>query len=300
MKSVISHICGGLGNQMFQYAAGRALALRLKSPLRLNVSWFFDIAPGNTVRTFQLLSFPKLASTVSGIDIKAPATWETKLLSGVRLLRDRLGLPQFLLPRIVPEPSFAYWSGMEKISTPASLHGYWQSEKYFTGFSDQLRKDFTFSSLPQGCARELAQSIVTCSNAVSVHIRRGDYVSSAHAQAFHGLIGQNYYKKALEYIGSQFGKAALFLFSDDPQWVKENFDSHAHNATVVDLQSPDAPQHDMHLMSLCRHHIIANSSFSWWGAWLGSGAGLTIAPKRWFADERVDTNDIIPDRWLQL
>ena len=300
MKNVVSHICGGLGNQMFQYAAGRALSLRLKVPLRLNISNFFGTTPDNNARVFQLLAFPNIANAISGVDTNPSAAWETSLLRWIRLFRDRLRLPHFFWPHIVPEPSFAYWSGIEKISFPVALYGYWQCEKYFYTFSTQLREDLTFPPLPLGAAQEIAQHIRTCSNAVSVHIRRGDYVSNAQTQAFHGLTGQDYYTNALKHMDNQCGKSELFLFSDDPRWVKENFDSHGHNATIVDLQSPDAPHHDMHLMSLCRHHIIANSSFSWWGAWLGNDTGLTIAPKRWFADINVDTSDIIPDRWLQL
>ena len=299
MKNIVSHICGGLGNQIFQYAAGRALSLRLKTPMKLNTSWFINIASGCIIRTFELLSFPNIQKTISKIDTKTPGPLETKALPWIRFLRDQLGVPIFLLPRIVPEPSFAYWPDIKKISFPVALHGYWQSEKYFSEFSTQLHEDLIFPPLPRR-AQAIAQRIQTCSNAVSVHIRRGDYMNNAQTQAFHGLTGQDYYTNALKHMDNQCGKSELFLFSDDPRWVKENFDSHGHNATIVDLQSPDAPHHDMHLMSLCRHHIIANSSFSWWGAWLGNDTGLTIAPKRWFADTNVDTSDIIPDRWLQL
>lgn len=300
IRSVISHLCGGLGNQMFQYAAGRALSLRTKTPLELNISWFANIGEGNTVRTFQLLSFPNIADTVSTIEVKPPSKWENSLLNWIRLFRDRLNLPHFFWPRIVPEPGFAYWPGIKNISSPAALHGYWQCERYFADFSDQLRKDLAYPPLAQGYAQDMGQKILSCSNAVSVHIRRGDYVSNAHVQAFHGLTGQDYYKNALEYLGNHCDTMELFLFSDDPQWTRTNFDSHGYKTTVVDVRLPDAPHHDMHLMSLCRHHIIANSSFSWWGAWLGDNLGLTIAPKHWFADKNIDTSDIIPRRWLQF
>lgn len=286
--SITAVIFGGLGNQMFQYAAACALSLRCRAPLYLDTGHF---RRADNTRAFQLSLFPRLMQRVSGITDFPPTLF--------RRVWKRL---RRLLPCSpeVHEPHFAYWPEFERLNPPAILFGYWQSEKYFAGVQAEIRHDFTFPPLPDGPAQELAARIADAPEAVSVHIRRGDYVSNPQAQAFHGNLQQDYYRAALNRIMETCGPATLFLFSDDPQWVQDNFDRCGHAAFVVDLAMPEAPHHDMHLMSLCKHHIIANSSFSWWGAWLGQRQGLTFAPRRWFADESVNTEDVCPDRWVRL
>lgn len=298
MRMITSYICGGLGNQMFQYAAGRALALRLGVPLCLNINWFHHIGTGSTPRSFQLFFFPCLTEAVNCIDEKPPSRLHSAMSYWSRWAR-RWRLPQWLLPSIVFEPHFSYWSDMKNIFAPVVLHGYWQCEQYFNNYAYEIRRDFTFPPLPD-FAQPLAQRIRSCSHAVSVHIRRGDYVSDPQTYAFHGLAEQEYYNAALKHIEHNCGEMTLFLFSDDPQWVREHFDCGEYPYEVVDLHFPSDPQHDMHLMSLCRHHIIANSSFSWWGAWLGEDTGLTVAPKKWFSNEYINTDDIIPTRWIKI
>lgn len=286
--SVTAAIFGGLGNQMFQYAAACALSLRCRAPLYLDIG---DFQRPENVRSFQLAVFPHLIQRVAGIK-DAPPTFFRRVWKRLRRL-----LP--CSPE-VHEPYFAYWSEFERLNPPAILFGYWQCEKYFADVQAEIRHDFTFPPLPDGPARELAARITGTSEAVSVHIRRGDYISNPQAQAFHGNLRQDYYSAALKRIMEACGPVTLFLFSDDPQWVRDNFDCCGHASCVVDLACPEAPYHDMHLMSLCKHHIIANSSFSWWGAWLGQADGLTFAPKRWFADKSIDTDDVCPERWIRL
>lgn len=288
MKKFSINIYGGLGNQMFQYAAGRALSLRYQVPLCLDLSWFSQKHDANTtVRTYQLGIFKNITATIQNGNSFPCQRFITRI---------RKYLP---FSRVIREPHFAYWPAFAEITPPATLDGYWQSEKYFMDFQKEIRHDFTFPALPEK-AKQLCKQIMATPESVSVHIRRGDYVSNPQAQAFHGNLQQGYYNKALQLIKDTCGKNRLFIFSDDPQWTRENFDCCGNDATIIDLVSPDAPHLDMHLMSLCRHHIIANSSFSWWGAWLGQEGGLTIAPRRWFADTSVDTSDIIPEKWIQI
>lgn len=286
--SVTAAIFCGLGNQMFQYAAACALSLRCRAPLYLDTGYF---RLSESSRSFQLSVFPHLMQRVAGIESASPT-----LLRRV-WKRFRQHLPGF--PEI-REPHFSYWPEFHRLRPPVVLWGYWQCEKYFAGVQAEIRHDFTFPPLPDGPARELAARIAGAPEAVSVHIRRGDYVSNPQAQAFHGNLQHSYYSAALKHIMETCGPATLFLFSDDPQWVRENFDACGHAAFVVDLAMPEAPHHDMHLMSLCKHHIIANSSFSWWGAWLGQTQGLTFAPRRWFADKSIDAGDVCPERWIRL
>lgn len=298
--SIVTHLCGGLANQMFQYALGRVLSLRLQVPLRLNISAFSNSPETVAHVAWRLPLFLHAVVDGIGVDATPPPALHKYLRRINQFAQTKFNRKFPLFSGVVIEPHFEYWSGIERVGAPAHLYGYWQSEKYFSSYATQIRKDFAFPALSEGGAQALAARIKACTNAVSVHIRRGDYISNPQARAFHGLPGPDYYRSALEHIRTVVGNTTLFLFSDDPQWVRENFDPCGHGCEVVDLNQPDAPQHDMHLMSLCRHHVIANSSFSWWGAWLGSSGGITIAPKRWFADQRINTDDIYPQAWIRL
>lgn len=299
-RSVTSHLCGGLGNQMFQYAVGRAVSLRLQVPLCLNISAFATAAGGPAHARWRLPLFPRAVGP--GVSVSAtPPSWLHACLRRIsRFVRAPLRRHIPLFPHIVTEPRFGYWHGIESLAAPCHLYGYWQSENYFSRYADQIRKDLAFPDVPAGGPQALAARIKACPAAVSVHIRRGDYVSDPSAAARHGLPGAKYYRAALARIRAQAGEATIFVFSDEPQWAREHFDPCGHALEVVDLDLPAAPQHDMHLMALCRHHVIANSSFSWWGAWLGEQGGVTIAPARWFADPGVNTEHICPPTWLRL
>lgn len=296
MKAITVHISGGLGNQMFQYAMGRALSLRLGLPLRLDISWFNNISTEMTPRDFQLLLFPNLPASIEITEVGHSSLWR-KIIG--RLNQSFLGGPRRGRAYEVVEPHFEYWDGVEKLSGPAYLRGYWQSEKYFSFFHRQICQDFTPPPLPDGMPRDIEMRIRNCPNAVSVHIRRGDYVSNPKTSTFHGVLGEGYYRTALDRIRERDAQATLFLFSDAPQWVQENFDPCGHDAVVVDTGLPE-PHHDMQLMSLCKHHILANSSFSWWGAWLDGGKGMTLAPAKWFADTTINTADLCPPSWIRI
>jgi len=292
-------MCGGLGNQMFQYAFGRTLSLRLNAPLNINISEFTKPV-GAAHNAWRIPLFPFALGENICVDASPPSLYHHIHRRIKLFLRGKWRHTSALFSNIIIEPHFEYWGDVVNITAPAHLYGYWQSEKYFLDQTDQVRKDFTFPPLPAGEAQRVAARIGACPEAVSVHIRRGDYVSNPEALAFHGLPGPEYYRAALAHIRATLGDTTVFLFSDAPQWVRDNFDSCGHTLEVVDLGLPESPQHDMHLMSLCRHHIIANSSFSWWGAWLSSPCGITVAPKRWFADPSVNTDDIYPPAWARL
>ena len=296
---LVIHLQGGLANQMFQYAAGRVVSLRLQVPLCLNISAFANNSGDAAHISWRLPLFPHAITAGVRVD-KTPPSFLHRGMKRINLFASTKQRFSPLFSSIVSEPHFEYWSGIERVSAPCHLYGYWQSEKYFINYADQIRKDFAFPALPDGEPQALAARIKACPNAVSVHIRRGDYLSNPSAMAFHGSPGAEYYRAALSRIRAEAGEATVFVFSDDPQWVRENFDSCGHAFEVVDLNLPQSPQHDMHLMALCRHHVIANSSFSWWGAWLSSEGGLTIAPNRWFAASNVNTADIYPPAWVRL
>lgn len=299
-RNIRTFVFGGLGNQMFQFAMGRALALRLNVPLRLNIS-AFAIAGSVAHNAWRLQYFPRILADNCCTVEDNPASFFHNLRRRLKVFALKKMHGEFpLFPDIVTEPHFEYWRGIERISAPCHLYGYWQSEKYFIKYADQIRKDFAFPVLPDGEPRALAARIKACPNAVAVHIRRGDYLSNPQTLAFHGLPGPEYYGAALARIRAEVGNTTIFLFSDDPRWVCENFAPCGHAFEVVDLNLPQFPQHDMHLMALCRHHIIANSSFSWWGAWLSTSEGMRLAPSRWFVAPEINADDIYPPAWIRV
>ena len=179
------------------------------------------------------------------------------------------------------------------------LQGYWQSEKYFRDIRPMLQRDLTVKTEPDAANAAMAGRIRRVES-VSLHVRRGDYVSNEVTTRVHGVMDPDYYRRAAEDLGARVRQPHFFVFSDEPQWAREHLEL-GHPTTVVDLNGPDRSCEDLRLMRLCRHHIIANSSFSWWGAWLSDGPDpVVIAPKRWFRESEHDTRDLIPDRWRRL
>lgn len=200
--------------------------------------------------------------------------------------------------RLVVEPYFHYWPGIREVSHNAYLAGYWQSEKYLSDVSETIRADFTFRHPLSEQNAELAGRIGQ-TMAVSLHVRRGDYVSDTKTNAAHGLCSLEYYRAAVLHIAKHVERPKFFVFSDDIAWVKTNLKID-YPCRYVDHNLGAESYNDMRLMSLCRHHIIANSSFSWWGAWLNPRADkLVIAPRKWFANES-DTKDLLPIGWKTL
>ena len=295
-KNICVSICGGLGNQMFQYALGCALEQRLRVPIVYDLNWFSHME-GCTPRRFMLNGFPKIAKSFCAV---AEKDRKVLLFGGVPLRHKvcdaLLGRTRRFGPAFVQEPSPAYWEGIWNIQCPAYVQGFWQSSRYFEKIESTIRKIFAFPSLPEP-ARRLAEEIRPLQNSIAVHVRRGDYAHNAATNAVHGLCSSAYYTAAIEYFKSFAQDARLYIFSDEPAWVREHFDTRDVPATVVDLHDENDAHHDMHLMTLCKHHIIANSSFSWWGAWLASGEGSVCAPRAWFvSDSAIE----LPPKWLKF
>jgi len=289
---IISNVYGGLGNQMFQYACGKAVANRLGARLYLDISWF-EI--GN--RVFMLDVFPNISYSLSpqrNYIVRKIIALSKKILRrvGIQLIRE------------IYEPDYFYWPGIEKIHSSVVLFGYWQKEKYFSDISSIIRKDFMFPEFDNLEANNFAKKIKETPCPISIHVRRGDYVENPKVNSVHGVCPQDYYKKALQIIIDKYKgekNPELYIFSDDPDWVRNNFDNCGLSSVVVDIKDhKDKPYHDMHLMSLCLHHIIANSSFSWWGAWLSSGEGIVIAPKRWFAEDSLKDVNHSVESWIKI
>jgi len=297
--SIWVQLQGGLGNQMFQYAAGRALACRHRARLGLDLSWFGDMA-GATPRAYSLDSFP----LCEGLSISKLAVGAAEPTRGWRRLLSRRRsdpVTPFRLA-VIDETDARSAEAFAALPEHVLLSGYWQSELYFRSIAETLVAEFAFPPLPSGQARDLGHRIGQATNPVAVHVRRGDYVSSERARSLHGgCCTPAYYRKAIGLLCSRMVRPDLFIFSDDPDWVRANFDFCGNPGEVVDLTSQaGAPHHDMQLMALCRHHVIANSSFSWWGAWLSRTRGIVCAPARWFADAPDDQPERCPADWIRI
>lgn len=293
---IIVKLMGGLGNQMFQYAAARRLALRHGTEVRLDLSWFADHRKEACAREFALDQFDCSAAAASAREIPQCASASGPIQGLMRLLRgkDRSGSL-----RMVQEKQFHFDSALLDAPDQVYLIGYWQSERYFLDVADTIRRDFTPKLCLHGQSGEVAR-VIAGIPAVSVHVRRGDYADTPSTNAVHGTCSPEYYRAALELVAQRVRDPHFFVFSDDIWWCREHLPS-AHRMTFVDHNGPDRTHEDFHLMSMCRHHIIANSSFSWWGAWLAPRPDkIVIAPSRWFKDCAVDTTDLIPASWLRI
>lgn len=291
---VISKVIGGLGNQMFQYAIGRAVSLQLQTELRLDISEFSEYSLHHgyeLVRAFDL-QIP-LANRQ---EVRKLLGWQAYPF--VQRIITRF-FPYYQIGNMVNEPYFHYWDKIKDLVGDCYLVGYWQSEKYFIEIESLIRQDFSFKAMIDDKNKKMANYIQS-KNAVSLHVRRGDYVNSAKTNAIHGTCSINYYQTAMDYIIQQVDTPYFIIFSDDISWVKANL-STSYACRFIDYNQGENSFRDMQLMSLCQHHIIANSTFSWWGAWLNAKKDkIVIAPKNWFAHNEYLTKNLYPSGWIVL
>ena len=291
---IIQHIIGGLGNQMFQYAAGRALSLQRGQPLLLDISGFdgYGLHQGFELQRV----FDCSLEIATAADVRGILGWQ--FASSIRRMVMRPGMAVFRRKGFIVEPHFHYWPGIKNAPEDCYLAGYWQSELYFRDAALDIRAEFTFKSPLLNQNAELAEQISSV-NAVSIHVRRGDYATNPKTNTTHGLCSLDYYRAAIQYISERTEQPCFFIFSDDIEWVKNNLKIDSPCQYVDHNQGAESYK-DMHLMSLCRHHIIANSSFSWWGAWLNSSEDkIVVAPKKWFAN-KTNIKDLFPQDWVLL
>lgn len=293
MKNVKVSLYGGLGNQLFQYAAGFALAKRLNVPLVLDLSWFEEVKSKEeiTTRKFALAPFD-LDVTATILDTHSFfSLFKSKLLQRLNLTNGKSDTYH--------EKSFHFDSDFLKISCPVHLNGYWQSYKYFDNVADELRQSIGQpKKLNVGNQAILDQ--ISAVDAICLHVRRGDYVSNANAAGTHGLCNIDYYKKGLQALTENVAQPHCFIFSDDPEWVKNNMELNC-SSTIVDINGPDDVHYDLWLMASCKHFVIANSTLSWWAAWLGCFTEkIVVAPKQWFLTGDKSTDDLIPDTWIRF
>ncbi len=286
----IFQLMGGLGNQMFQYAAGRALSLKNNIPLKVD----FDCPYKHVKYTYNLNVFEEQADQAGFLDL-----WKAKPKTKIAKRLFMLSGKDYRCNLVKEKKEFTYNEDFFSIPDGSYVSGFFQTEKYFKIFEKEIRRDFNFSKEPSEANKKFIENIQS-EQAVSLHIRRGDYVKIKETNEFHGVCSISYYQSAISLIAEKVKDPVFYIFSDDMNWVKENFNiSQSH--VFVDINDAATNYEDMRLMSLCKHNIIANSSFSWWGAWLNANENkMVIAPKQWMKDPLISTNDLIPENWIRI
>ncbi len=266
---VIVRILGGLGNQMFQYAYARSLYLK-GYDVKLDISKFktYKLHGGYQLDKFKI---------------------DLEIADSISILLGKIGLKPS-----IKEKSLLFNGDFKSLKGNEYVKGYFQTEKYFNEIRETLLSEFVINQKLSINTQKMEQQILATKNSCSLHIRRGDYISDKKANKVHGTCDLAYYYKAIEFINKKIIDTTFYIFSDDIPWTKEKLK--INKVVFVDINS--IPHEDMYLMSLCHHNITANSSFSWWGAWLNNNKKKTvIAPKNWFVEKK---NEVACENWIKL
>lgn len=276
---------------MFQYAAGRALSLRHGVPLFIDRRSF---SKSYKLRSYALGCF-QVAVKDAPIEMLPMVSGHGFLSRALRRWFHKKNINAY------QERSFTYDALFEQLSVNTYIEGYWQSERYFSDINGQIRDDFNFITLPSD-ENQIWLNKINNSLSVSLHVRRGDYVSNSAASQVHGTCGLDYYTNAFALLCNQlYEDPEFFVFSDDPAWVRENLSFGPYCHHFIEHNGALNCHEDLRLMASCNHHIIANSTFSWWGAWLNPRRDkIVIAPRQWFRDESMSDADLIPKGWLRV
>ena len=274
-------LSGGLGNQMFQYALYLALKERGKN-IRIDSSRYFfrEIHNG----------------------------YELKRCFGINDCPDNYSKLHLLYFRLLTrfKPKFLFFEDILQYDTQVFdlpkkyILGYWQTEKYFINIEDRVRDVFTFKNIDsknQAIAEEMKSN-----TSVSIHIRRGDYLGNS---AYENICTENYYTTAIDKMIEKIGQkedVKFYIFSDDKEFAAKFAEKLNFSSKLIDFNSGSDSYKDMYLMSCCKHNIVANSSFSWWGAWLNTNQQkIVVAPKKWYnIAEEERYKDIVPEKWIKI
>jgi hypothetical protein len=296
---VIVQLLGGMGNQMFQYALGRALAIANNTTLQVDTTILRDHSPGVHAvnRNYDLDIFALKVNEAQPYDI-----WKYN--------RHSFSVPGKIISKlyeicfgsaIIREKGFRFDGSILSLKGDLYLAGLWQSPLYFQHVEDTIRNDFAIRLPLDAVARDLAQQIRN-KPSVCLNVRRTDFLTVASTSGTLGFIGIDYYKKASAILNEKFGGDLHYhIFSDDIEWCTQNMNFLGDNVTFVDhrFAGPKFSTY-LELMRMCQHFIIPNSTFAWWAAWLSTRKDKTVvAPAKWFADARLDTSDLIPEGWIR-
>jgi hypothetical protein len=279
---IISKLSGGLGNQLFQYAIGKSLAQKHNTILKLDISEFSN----DFRRRFSLDNWLTSFQVATASDIHLVAGWGDNKHKYIRPLN------RFLGKHIYYENQFMFIPEFQFFKNNSLLIGCWQSFWYFANIENELKTELQLTVPLSLIYQDFLREINT-ETSVSIHIRRGDYVNNS----YYARIDMNYYLSAIQFIINRIGDITVFVFSDDIPWCRENINTSC-TVVFVDTNLETNPNFDLWLMSRCKHNVIANSSFSWWAAWLNPNPDkMVIAPKNWFSDPKILTRDLFLANW---
>ncbi len=318
---IIAEITDGLGNQMFQYAAARCLAIRRNTTLKLDLFHFtcddhrrYGLGDFNIrAKCAHWLDVARLCPTEAGLRLirrLRPRRLRAALLRGMtrrgwtshyrprtRNYSPDLPLPPLLIGRVVSERFYQYDPGLLTCPDNVCLSGYWQNERYFSEIAETLRKEFSVKAPLRGKNLEVAR-LMAQTPSVSLHVRRGDKATDAR----HFATSREDCQRAIRFFRERLANPVFFVFSDDWPWVEANLET-GPDVVSVNHNDPDQAAEDLRLMSLCKHQIIAASTFSWWGAWLNANPDkIVLHPGHvnWLRIDNHDASEIFPRDWVSI
>lgn len=287
---IIIKLYGGLGNQMFQYAFGRKISIANNRALKLDIKEY-KIKQN---RSFALKPFNIKADIATAKDIDRYIK-RNKIIKKIYKTLD--SFRPINTKKIITEPHFHFSPDAINAGADVYIDGHWQSEKYFKDIKDIIKNEFKLKK-PIDSKYKNILNAVHSAESVSIHFRKTDYASSKHLRIYHGL-NLNYYQAAISLIKEKISNPIFFIFSDDIEWVKNNIPLPSSSVFVSRKNLKD--YEELIFMSNCKHNIIANSTFSWWGAWLNRNPEKQIiAPKKWFKDTNINIKDLIPKSWIGI
>jgi hypothetical protein len=278
---------------MFQYAMARSLAHKLGTELKLDLTHYRN----TSFRAFELGVFRLRYEEAKTREIDLYPVYNIPFFRKVRRKLAAISQPR----HYYIEHGLQYHPEVWSLSPDTYLKGYWHHEQYFAGIAGMLREEFGFGVPLRESNRRYIEAIAS-TNSISLHVRRGDYVNNKAVLALNGVCSPEYYREAVRTVAERVDSPQFFIFSDDPEWVRANLPLE-YPSTIVEGNTGEYGYEDLHLMSRCRHQIIANSTFSWWGAWLNANPDkLVIAPGRWYADPESDRQvaGLLPTSWHRL
>lgn len=294
---IIVRLFGGMGNQMFQYALGRVLAIKNNTELFLDTIHLTDHGkrfyyPKHVNRNYDLDLFSIQAKIATQPDIP----WKYRVW-GDTFLKDIIYvLTRKLFKNPYKEKYFHFDPSILTAPDGSYVEGFWQSYKYFEQYSDIIRKDFQVAVSLSQEIKNLGDEIRK-GESLCIHVRRGDFVNNA----YHEVVNPEYYKKAFQEISQRAFIEKVYVFSDNIAWCKENIQFPVGMVYVDDSFSGERGIGHFWLMTQCNHFIIPNSTFSWWAAWLSERGGKqVVGPKKWFSSDSINYNDIIPPEWIKI
>lgn len=283
---IVVRITGGLGNQMFQYALGRKLSLRENDKLILNLSSY---------NNYHLYKYSLDSYNIQCEKINTRLLYNNKYFRKVAKLFSSWGIKRYFR-YYIEKKLFVF--DKDVLTTKADYFlGSWQSFKYFEDVADVIANDFRLQADLNTVCMDMIQQM-RFSESVALHVRRGDYFADKRTKNEHGILGMDYYEQAIQFVCNKIRNPMIYIFSDDIDWVKSNFNT-KYQVHYVD-GSVGGPEFSIYLMSKCKHNIISNSTFSWWGAWLNQNPEkIVVSPEFWIRNNRTST-DLVPKEWHTL